>query len=103
MTLQELTGQESGIVVYFGSEPAAAIVCNWSMMNGLPRLGPFGVALLGLGEDIPPVAPETCENVKGYLEGVHIIFANGEHMPIRAQLYNLPELAAAILAPEGWA
>ena len=54
ITLQELTGQESGIVVYLGDEKEI-VVCNWSNTfevkpNTLPALSPFGTGLLFLNE-----------------------------------------------------
>lgn len=101
-SLQELTGQESGIVVYYGETPAA-VVCNWSSIDGLPRLSPIGGGVLGLGESIPRVEPETCESVAGFLEGIEVVYANGEDMPARARLFDLPAFNAAVLAPEGWA
>lgn len=44
MTLRDLTGQESGIIVYAGGEVA---VLNWGDIgdNCLPALGPFGTML----------------------------------------------------------
>jgi len=39
MTLLELTGQESGAVVY---DNGNTIICNWSALEGLPYVfGPF--------------------------------------------------------------
>jgi hypothetical protein len=37
-SLFQMTGQESGIVIYDNE----AIICNWSSNDGLPRIGPFG-------------------------------------------------------------
>ncbi len=49
MTLQELTGQESGIVIYPNRE---TIVCNWSSLeeNELPRVL-NGLAVIGYPEE----------------------------------------------------
>ncbi|MDD2413370.1 MAG: helix-turn-helix transcriptional regulator [Bacteroidales bacterium] len=49
--LQDLTGQESGIVIY---PEGLAIICNWSSICGFPKITPYG-NLLGLGEEIPCV------------------------------------------------
>ncbi len=44
MDLQELTGQESGIVIYDNKE---AVICNWVNIAGYPRLAPFGFKIMG--------------------------------------------------------
>jgi hypothetical protein len=52
MTLLDLTGQESGIVVY---EDKAVIVCNWASScpnGGLPRLAPWGKDLIAWPTEI---------------------------------------------------
>jgi hypothetical protein len=101
-SLQELTGQESGIVIYYGEGRPEAVICNWSSVNGLPRLDPFGVSVLGLGERFERVEGEGCDPAV-LLEGVEIVYSNGEDMPERAKLYRLEEHIAVVLAPEGWA
>ena len=45
--LKEVTGQESGIVLYANGD---AIIANWSSCNGLPRV--FAGGLIGMGEEI---------------------------------------------------
>ena len=49
MTLQELTGQESGIIIYDNGD---TIVCNWSSFNDneLPKRA-FGFAVIGWADD----------------------------------------------------
>jgi hypothetical protein len=103
-SLQDLTGQESGIVIYYGDGQTRpeAIVCNWASVNGLPRLAPFGYSVLGLGESFQRVEGEACDPA-AVLEGVEIVYSNGEDMPERAVLYRLEDHDAAVLAPEGWA
>jgi hypothetical protein len=101
-SLQELTGQESGIVIYYDEGRPAAVVCNWSSVNGLPRLDPFGYSVLGLGENFERVEGEDCDPA-ALLEGVEIVYANDEDIPERARLYRLEEHNAVVLAPEGWA
>lgn len=97
-TLQELTGQESGIVIYGGKE---AIVCNWSSVQGYPRMDPLGLTVLGFGEDIPQVEPKQCANIPELMEGVNIIYANGEDMPQAGRVYELPD-DIKVIAPNDW-
>lgn len=46
--LQELTGYESGAVLY--EESGEIIICNWSNIEGLPRM--FATGLIGMGETL---------------------------------------------------
>ncbi len=104
MNLQDLTGKESGIVVYApAGQRAEAIVCNWTAVDGLPRLDPMGTGILGLGEDLPEVEGEDCEDLAALLENVSIIYANGEDMPKSGKVYRLPEFDAVVIVPEDWA
>lgn len=48
--LQDITGRESGVVLY--PESKEAIICNWSSINGMPRIAPFGLCVLGFGEEL---------------------------------------------------
>jgi hypothetical protein len=48
-TLQDITGHESGAVYW--PESGEIIICNWSNIDGLPRIFATG-ALIGLGEDL---------------------------------------------------
>ena len=59
--LQELTRQESGIILFDNGE---AIACNWNGISGIPRLSPLGNTVMGLGEQIPIVEPEHTENMR---------------------------------------
>ena len=54
-TLQDVTGYESGAVIY-GNE---VIVLNWSSVIGLPRL--FATGAIGLGEDLEALAERVDE------------------------------------------
>lgn len=96
--LQELTGQESGIVIYGNKE---AIVCNWTSISGLPKV--FITGLLGNDDDIPCVNGEEYkeEQIKNLLEGVTIIYANEEEMPLKAIVYKLND-TITVVAPHGW-
>lgn len=71
MTLQELTGHESGIILYGGSSIA---VCNWSGCDDdqIPMLSPFGGAMLnwpagdGAFED---AEEEETSDIRAFLPG----------------------------------
>jgi len=106
--LMELTGQESGIVIYNAEE---TIICNWSSISGYPRIDPFGIALLGLGEDIPEVTGEniTGKEIKDILEGTTLLWDVNDDMQAIADdpdlsgiLYTLPG-DIQVIAPDGWA
>lgn len=97
--LQELTGQESGIVIY-GRE---GILCNWSGIKGLPRI--FATGLIGLGEEIPAVEGEHTDDLSGVLEGVEInVYANytDEELSKPGTVYELSD-DVVVVAPDGWA
>lgn len=101
-TLQELTGQESGIVIYYGNggQPEA-VVCNWSNVQGYPRIDPAGLTVLGFGEDIPETAGEPCDDIPSKLDGVCIVYANGEDMPASGTTYRIDDML--VIVPDGWA
>jgi hypothetical protein len=100
-TLQELTGQESGIVIYCGAGGTPeAIVCNWSNVQGYPRIDPCGLTVIGFGEEIPEVEGENTSNIPVLLSDVHIVYANGEDMPQSGTKYRIDDIL--IIAPEGW-
>jgi len=98
--LQELTRQESGIILFDNGE---AIACNWNGISGIPRLSPLGNTVMGLGEQIPIVEPEHTENMAEMLDGVRFIYANGEEMPTEGNVYRLDGLGLTVYAPDGWA
>jgi len=52
-TLMELTGHESGAIVYEDGETMA--ILNWSQENGIPRQ--FATGWIGLGEDLSDAQP----------------------------------------------
>ena len=98
--LQELTGQESGIVIYNNNE---GILCNWSSINGLPRM--FATGLIGMGEEIPEVKGERVEDLSDLFDGVEInIFADydEEELPQSGTVYYLPN-DVIVIAPDDWA
>ena len=49
MNLHQLTGAESGVVLYTPDNAMLeGFVCNWSAIDGLPRI--FATGLIGLGD-----------------------------------------------------
>jgi len=106
--LMELTGSMSGVVVY-GRE---AIVCNWSSVNGFPRLTPLGGGIIGLGEDIPEAEGRdaTGQEIAALLRGVRIIYSDAPERDIDdlfrgrcpGKVYGFPKFGAIVIAPEGW-
>ena|SRR5690606_25178155 len=95
--LQELTGQESGIIIYDGK----GILCNWSSINGFPRIFAFG--LVGLGEEIPEVTGEHMD-ISSLLEDVNIeIHAHytDEELPKFGTVYQIGDIT--VIAPDDWA
>lgn len=101
--LQELTGQESGIVIYGANGAPEAVVCNWSHIKGFPRVDPLGLTVLGFA-DLPEDVPEghRSDDIPALLEGVHIVFANGEDMPQRGTVYEYDSENITIIAPDDW-
>jgi hypothetical protein len=97
-TLEELTGQESGIVIYENG----GILCNWSSINGLPRI--FATGLIGLDEEIPEVEGEHVDDLSYLFDGVTIeIHANFEddEWPKSGTVYQISD-DITVIAPDGW-
>jgi hypothetical protein len=95
--LQELTGQESGIVIYNEKD---GILCNWSSINGFPRI--FATGLIGFGEEIPEVEGEHMD-ISGLLENINIeIHAHytDEELPKFGTVYQIGDIT--VIAPDGW-
>jgi len=104
-SLYELTGQESGIVIY--RESGEIIICNWSSIDGYPRL--FGGWPIGLCEDIPDTAghPITAKTLRALMRTHdNIIYDINNDYPglLRTKsggmIYNTPEVT--VIAPTGW-
>ena len=73
--LMALTQQESGMVIYPDGE---AIICNWSSVNGMPRLSFAGV--IGLGSDSEIYDIRNAEEIdvdEDDISGVRLIDAEG--------------------------
>ena len=96
--LQELTGQESGIIIYDGK----GILCNWSSINGFPHI--FTTGLIGFGEEIPEVEGEHYDDLSGLLEDVNIEIRahyTDEELPKSGTVYQIGDIT--VIAPDGWA
>lgn len=99
-TLQEMTGRESGIVIY--TDTREAVICNWSSIKGLPRVSPIGYGILGLGEvidakDIGPV------QIQPYLYGVVAIYSESNvEIPATGTAYSIDDGDIYIITPDDW-
>lgn len=99
-TLQDLTGQESGIVIYHDDNEG--ILCNWSAIRGLPRI--FAGVLVGLGEDIPQVDGEHTDQLADLLDQVTIHICadyDSTELPTSGTVYRITD-QVTIVAPDGW-
>lgn len=97
-TLEELTGRESGIVVYGGTD---AILVNWTGIVGLPR--EFAGSAVGLGEIIPEIEGEHC-GIKDLLAGIDIrvlVNFDDDELPEEGDVYRLPD-DVVVITPDGW-
>lgn len=109
-TLQDLTGQESGIIIYDSGE---TIVCNWSALDAheLPKLF-SGLCLIGWesGEDIfENVTVQHVDDFGNYLasrDDLDLIYdengdMNNESVRCAADIYTLND-GTVIIAPTMW-
>lgn len=97
--LQELTGQESGIVIF---EDKEAILCNWSSIKGIPRM--FAGSVIGMNEEIPEIQGEHADDQESLLDGIDInIYAeyNDEELPKSGTVYRISD-DITVIAPDGW-
>lgn len=70
--LQDLTRKESGLVIYENNE---GILCNWSSINGFPRL--FATALIGLEDELPDEYEVSMIDDLGVeLDGIELIYSD---------------------------
>jgi hypothetical protein len=104
--LLEVTGQESGLVLY---EDGELIICNWQSIDGLPRLDPMGFGLLGLGEElITDAEPEQIADIGAWLNNIDydlIYDRNDELSTLDGQsgrLFYLEDYDVCVIAPDGW-
>ena len=116
ITLNELTGQESGIVIYAGDGSAKEIiVCNWMSAepDTLPALSPFGTDLLFLNRaDLAAAEKSTMSlaEVETLLENGIIIWDANNDLPLSKEdyenatfyAYSVKDGEIIIIAPDNW-
>jgi hypothetical protein len=106
-TLQELTGRESGLVLYDTGHSYEGVCLNWSDINGLPRLDPMGFGFIGLGEDIPEIESVYSEDIFCFLNNAKFWMRSDTDtvIPAGGQVYRLimPAGDVFVIAPDGWA
>lgn len=99
--LQELTGQESGIVVYEGR---TAVICNWSSIKGFPRV--FATGLIGMGEEILIVTGEHSEDLFAEIfcdvtEVIDMSAEQEEEWPESGTVYYISD-SVMVITPDDW-
>lgn len=98
--LQELTGKESGIVIYDSKE---GILCNWSSDDGLPRI--FVTGLIFMAEEIPKVEGEHTDDLGTYLNGIEVYICaeyDEDEEISSGTVYKLSD-DMIVIAPDDWA
>lgn len=105
-TLQELTGRESGIVLYDTGHSYEGVALNWTDIEGLPRLDPFGIGFIGLGEDIPEIEPVYSGDISCFLNHAKLWMcsATDTEIPAGGMVYRLimPAGDVFVVTPDGW-
>ena len=95
MTLRELTGKESGVVVYQN----LAIICNWSGIDGLPVMSMFGI--MGDGLEIDEVEPRYYDDLSDFFDGVEVYSVNdSDQLPSSGWVYDLGD--AIVVTNDDW-
>lgn len=101
ITLHELTGQESGVVIY---DNGNTIICNWQSLEGLPYIVDHFGWLMDMENEIISVEfTKKTKNSSKYLREV-IYDRNGDAQCLKnhpATIWKLID-GTIILAPEGW-
>ena len=100
ITLQELTGQESGVVIYADE----AIICNWSSFSGLPKV--FATGLIDWPASIAKnTEGEHYEDLSEILARVEIIYNPRADEPKSGKVYEVDTDEGdkiLVIAPDGW-
>lgn len=98
MKLQELTGYESGLVIY--NTPAESenesIITNWSSIDGIPRFFAGDVIGIGDGDDLE----ETTLTAGERLEALTLVKKEGYPDPVIAKAYRNDDVLVVVF--EGW-
>lgn len=104
--LDEIQGQESGLIVY-GDE---VIICNWSSadLDGLPKLfEPLG--LISLKEKFNAEKVEYCENLLSELDGKNVIYDFNNDFEtlsntggMKFNIYVDDKIQAVVYMPDDW-
>jgi len=114
MTLLEITGQEAGIVLFPTEAPVQVTLCNWRGIDGVPRLDPFGFALMGMKEDlIEADEKETISDIGKHLEAyipINIVYDVNEDINslygLSGTLHHIEVLGSEesfqVIAPKDW-
>lgn len=99
-TLQELTGRESGVILY-GDR---GVLCNWSGVRGIPAV--FMSGLLDGYAQIPRVRGIHVDDLSHYLDNVELDIMvndyNAETHPLNSgTVYELGN-DIVVITPDGW-
>ena len=99
--LQDLTGQESGIVIYPSGE---TIITNWSSLSGLPRV--FATGIIGSGgAGVGVESEEHTDDISKWISNDNIIYdANDDagNLPgTPGTVYTLSG-GTRVIAPDNW-
>jgi len=101
MRLQNLTGQESGVVVY--PDGNSAIVCNWSGQEGLPSVFAGQLIWIFMSTDAADLdlKPEYVASIAEICGDCEILYnANGDELVGPGRVYRLEHVI--IIAPDDW-
>lgn len=101
--LMEITGQESGIVVYSNGN---SIICNWSGKTGLPYVSPIGTGLIFLEVEGEVAEKKHADDISPYVREI-LYDRNGDAERLAETPGNLYTIKTAedivvVIAPEGW-
>jgi len=95
--LQDITRQESGLVLY---ETGELLLLNWSGINGIPRLSPFGNACLGMDEELTVLSEISLDDIGFYLDGyvdgfLNLIYTDSDEEDISGQKGKLYKITTS--------
>ena len=91
MNLQDLTGYESGVVVW--RDTKEGIATNWSAINGIPRVF-FTTGLVGLGDgdDLAPVVDLLTLDIDLIAAAYDLAEAEGDEAPAPDKVFANTEV-----------